>query len=144
MDDYTPNLQKVTTNPLRGDGEMRVLLGSLLFLFLGVGWAESASLIVPDKDDCEYMQRLEKFLSRTRVAAGEVTDFEYYEQIAGWYDGYVSARNIYDPSAHGNIHNGITFEKFAPWLFNFCREHPTGRLIEAVEIFCRRIHGEEM
>jgi len=123
---------------------MRVLLWTLFLLLLSVGWAESASVIVPDKDDCEYMSRLEKFLSRTRVAAGEIKDFEYYEQIVGWYDGYVSARNIYDQSVHGNVPNGIIFDEFAPWLFNFCREHPTSRLIEAVESFLRSIHGEQM
>ena len=40
-------------------------------------------MIVPDKNDCEYILRLQKFVSRTRVAAGEITDFEYYEQIGG-------------------------------------------------------------
>jgi hypothetical protein len=123
---------------------MRILFGILLFLLFSVGRAESASVIVPDKDDCEYLLRLEKFLNKTRVAAGEIQDFEYCEQIVGWYDGYVSARNIYDPSVHGNVHNGITFDKFAPWLFDFCGENPTGRLIQAVEIFFRNIHGEQL
>ena len=51
---------------------MRILFGILLFLLFSVGRAESASVIVPDKDDCEYLLRLEKFLNKTRVAAGEI------------------------------------------------------------------------
>jgi hypothetical protein len=64
-------------------------------------------------------QDWKNFLAGHVWAAGELTEFEYYEQIVGWYDGYVSARNIYDPSVHGNVHNGTTFEKFAPWLSIF-------------------------
>jgi hypothetical protein len=52
-------------------------------------------------------------------------------QVTGWLRGYFTGRNQFDERTDGDVTKDTREKEWMPWIFSYCRSHPTEILLQA-------------
>jgi hypothetical protein len=65
------------------------------------------------------------------VRQDQIALLNSYFQVEGWLGGFFTARNVFDLAAGGDTAKGTTEKERMPWIYSYCRSHPTKTLFDA-------------
>jgi len=54
-----------------------------------------------------------------------------YFGVAGWLRGFFTGANLFDLTTDGDVAKHTTEKEWMPWIYSYCRSHPTENLLDA-------------
>jgi hypothetical protein len=108
-----------------------------------------AVFMFPDLYKCSDLLRLESLqpdaqTNRVHIDISDPNQIkllnEYYE-VAGWLRGFFTGMNFFDLSQNGDVAKLTTENDWMPWIYSYCRSHPTDTLPNAAYQLGQAISG---
>ena len=98
-----------------------------------------AVFMFPDLYKCFDLLRLESLQPdaqtyRFHIDLGDPNQIELlneYYGVAGWLRGFFTGMNFFDLSQDGDVAKLTTEKEWMPWIYSYCRSHPTDTLPNA-------------
>jgi hypothetical protein len=98
-----------------------------------------AVFIFPDLYRCLDLLRLESLqpdaqTNRVHIDMSDPNQIELlnkYYGVAGWLRGFFTGMNFFDLSQNGDVAKLTTESEWMPWIYSYCRSHPTDTLPNA-------------
>src|SRR5215467_5367047 len=90
-------------------------------------------VIAPHRYECMDLLELEKIKVDPQTQTITYPDIRLatdYVEVAGWLSGWFSAWNT-NKNTGGNFTKGANMYPIMPWIFSYCRAHPSKNLEDA-------------
>jgi hypothetical protein len=109
-----------------------------LVCHLGPVNAADALLFMPRKYKCFEILQFESLPPPSQdgnyhIRSDQQNLLSQYFAVDGWLRGFFSARNVYDQATGGMGMKDTTEKEWMPWIYSYCRAHPTNNLLDAAE-----------
>ena len=127
---------------------VRTVVSIVILLGCGTQAFAQKMVLFPDRYTCSNLLQLEglevdpqgkiTFLY-TPESVQLLTD---YKTTIGWLQGYFTAWNELVRATHGNLTKGTRTAQWMTWIFNYCRAHPSGNLLDAANEFGTALLGK--
>jgi hypothetical protein len=104
----------------------------IIALVCHVGAVNAGTGFLPKINKCFDLLQLEVRYDPQRevfiVRNDQVELLNNYFQVSGWLRGFFTARNAY---TGGDTAKETTEKEWMPWIYSYCRSHPTNNLLDA-------------
>lgn len=119
----------------------RIAVSIVILLGCGTQLFAEQMVLFPDRYTCSNLLELESLevdpqgkitFAYTPESVQLLTD---YKTTIGWLQGYFTAWNALVRATHGNLTKGTRIAQWMTWIFNYCRAHPSGNLLDAANEF---------
>jgi hypothetical protein len=105
--------------------------------------SENPIMVYPVKYKCFDLLQFESLQQTAEgnfvIRSDQTPLLTEYFQVAGWLRGFFSARNLFFRPADGDTTKNTTEKEWMPWIYSYCRAHPTAGLAEAAEQLSQRL-----
>ena len=92
-------------------------------------------MLTPGVNTCAEILPLEVIQTgdnKLRARPDQMDMLAKYSLLSGWFAGYFTAVNAYDPKSNGDSGGGMKPRDFMHWVFSHCRNNPRDSFIDAL------------
>jgi hypothetical protein len=110
-----------------------------------------AMIMSPDLYKCFDLLRLESLqrdpqTNRFRINMNDPNQIELlneYFGVASWLRGFFTGMNFFDLTQDGDVAKHTTEKEWMPWIYSYCRSHPTDTLPNAAYQLGKALSGAD-
>lgn len=106
------------------------LISVLLVSFAKAQVDGNVKIWMPNASSCAKILPLETVQKQYRLTEEDAKKIRDYGMVLGWIQGYITATNMYNPKADGDVASNLSAGDWMNWLFNYCRHSPTAAYVD--------------